>query len=96
MTLVCGALITLLVTSIITESYIFGPVRGFAHKVSVHIGVLFSCFLCMGTWVGVATGLLLLDDWQQGLAYGLAFQGLAYLLHTLRSLADDARVRLQR
>lgn len=91
-----GALASLIVTVIVTESYIFRPVRSLAHRMHVHIGVLFSCFLCMGTWVGLGLGWLLEGPSDWWFVNGLAFHGLAYLLWTVVRLVDDLRIRLQR
>jgi threonine/homoserine/homoserine lactone efflux protein len=93
--LVYGALVTMIVTIIVTESYLFGPVRSLAHRVSRHLGVLFGCFLCFGTWVGLAVGWLLPGEIHWALA-GLAYQGLAYLIWTGVRLVDDLRIKLQR
>jgi hypothetical protein len=94
-TLVYGALVTLLVTVIVTESYLFGPIRSLAHKVSRHLGVLFGCFLCLGTWVGLGVGWLI-DGPLWWPLDGLAYQALAYLLWIAVKLVDDLRIWLQR
>lgn len=96
MSLFVGSLIVLAITTIITESYLFRPVRSLATRISGHLGVLLGCFLCMGTWVGVGLGLLVDGVNLRGALLGLAYQGLAYLLHVGVALADDLRVRLQR
>lgn len=96
MTLLIGAMVVFVVTTIVVDSYLFGPVRRLAHRASPHLGVLFGCFLCMGTWVG-----WLLAWWLGGptgvwFADGLAFHGLALLAHHATKLVEDLRVYLQR
>lgn len=95
MTLVYGALVVFLVTIIVTESYLFRPVRHLAHQISPHLGVLFSCNLCFGTWVGLAVGWFLAGP-MPWWADGLAFQGLAHIVWMLSGLVDDIRTHLQR
>ena len=95
MTLTYGALITMIITVIVTESYLFGPVRRLAHRASRHLGELFGCFLCFGTWVGLAVGWLIHGEPHWALA-GFAYQGLAYLIWTFIGLVGDLRIKLQR
>ena len=39
-------------TLIVTESFLFQPLRERISKVSEKLGYLFSCPMCMGVWVG--------------------------------------------
>ena len=91
-----GALATLIVTVIVTESYLFHPVRSLAHRASRHLGVLFGCFLCFGTWVGLGVGWLIGGPARLWFINGLAFHGLAYLIWTVVQMVNDVRIRLQR
>lgn len=95
MTLVYGTLVVYVATLIVTESYLFRPARELAHRISPHLGVLFSCNMCFGTWVGLAIGWLLPGPFQWWVD-GLAFQGLAFIVWSLTGLVSDIRIRLQR
>lgn len=95
MQLAVGALVTFIVTTIVTESYLFGPVRRAAQAVSRHLGVLFGCFLCFGTWVGFGVAFLAGGPLERWYIDGLAFQAIAFLVHALVGLIDDIRQRLQ-
>lgn len=46
------------VTLIVTESLAFEPLRRYVKRRSQYLGELVSCFLCFGTWVGLALSLL--------------------------------------
>jgi hypothetical protein len=96
MDLIIGALVTFIVTLVITESYLFGWLRRGSQRLNRHLGVLFSCFLCLGIWVGFAVAWVQHYHLTSILGYGLAYQGLAYVIYTLVKLAEDARIRLQR
>lgn len=95
MSLIYGSLASLVVTVIVTESYLFGPLRAFAHQINRHLGVLFICYLCFGTWVGIVLGFLI-DGPYHPVINGLAYHGLAYLLHAALELVGDVRIKLQR
>lgn len=43
-------------TLIITESFLFEPVRSKISKSSEKIGYLFGCPMCMGVWMGACVG----------------------------------------
>lgn len=93
--LVYGALITFTATVVVTESFLFAPVRAGATRVGRYLGVLVSCFLCMGVWVGWGVAYLT-DPQGRWWLVGLAYQGLAYLLWISKSVLEDVRIRLQR
>jgi len=46
------------ITVIVTESLLFAPFREAVRKRSQYAGELVSCFLCFGTWVGLAIALV--------------------------------------
>lgn len=46
------------ITLIVTESLAFEPLRRYVKQRSHYLGELVSCFLCFGTWVGLALSLL--------------------------------------
>ncbi len=46
------------ITVIVTESLLFGPLRERIARRSRYLGELVSCFLCFGTWTGLALALL--------------------------------------
>jgi hypothetical protein len=46
------------ITTIVTESLLFRPVRERIAQRSEYAGELVSCHLCFGTWVGFALGIL--------------------------------------
>ena len=46
------------ITVIVTESLLFAPLREAVRKRSRYLGELVSCFLCFGTWVGLALALV--------------------------------------
>jgi hypothetical protein len=95
MTLLWGALAVLVVTMIVTESFLFAPVRDVAHRVHPKVGYLSGCFLCFGTWVGVGVGFLV-EGPAHPVVNGLAFHGLAVVVHELVGLVRDVRTRVQR
>lgn len=95
MSLIFGTLAAFIVTTIVTESYLFGPVRSVAHRANPHAGILFSCFLCFGTWVGIGLGFVI-DGPFHPVLNGLAYHGLSYIIHQIVALIDDVRIRLQR
>ena len=45
------------ITLIVTESLLFAPLRSYLKARSHYLGELVSCFLCFGTWVGLALAL---------------------------------------
>ena len=47
------------ITTIVTESLLFKPVRERVAERSHYLGELVSCHLCFGTWVGFALALLI-------------------------------------
>ncbi|OLC58822.1 MAG: hypothetical protein AUH85_00010 [Chloroflexi bacterium 13_1_40CM_4_68_4] len=46
------------ITTIVTESLLFKPVRERIAERSSYLGELVSCHLCFGTWVGIALATL--------------------------------------
>jgi len=48
-------------TSIITESHLFKPIRTWALSSSEFLGSLISCFLCTSVWVGFILSFVLYD-----------------------------------
>jgi hypothetical protein len=46
------------ITVIVTESLLFAPLRERIARRSHYLGELVSCFLCFGTWTGLALALL--------------------------------------
>ena len=46
------------ITVIVTESLLFRPLRERVRLRSHYLGELVSCFLCFGTWVGLALSLV--------------------------------------
>lgn len=93
--LVFGALVVLIVTTIVTESFLFTWLRQMTAWANKHLGYLFSCFLCFGTWVGLMVGYLLDGPFHPALN-GLAYHGLAYLTWVGLQLVNDLRIRIQR
>lgn len=61
-----GILLTILAalgaTIIITRSWLFEKIRDFASKWEF-TGVLFSCMVCMGWWMGLIFGLIVFHSW---------------------------------
>lgn len=49
-------------TIIITRSWLFEKIRDFFSKWTF-TGVLFSCMVCMGWWMGLIFGLIIFHSW---------------------------------
>ena len=49
-------------TIIITRSWLFEKIRDFFSKWAF-TGVLFSCMVCMGWWMGLIFGLIIFHSW---------------------------------
>ena len=49
-------------TIIITRSWLFGEIRDF-FSTREFTGVLFSCMVCMGWWMGLIFGLIVFHSW---------------------------------
>ena len=96
MELAVGALVTFIATLIITESYLFGWLRQWSFRANKYLGTLFSCFLCLGVWIGLLVASVFHDSLTSILLAGLSYQGLAYIIYVIVKLAEDARIRLQR
>lgn len=100
MSLVAWLLVTNGVTTIVTMSTLFRPVReGFSRLVGEKLGNLLGCSMCFGFWVGVLVSLLGLPTpglpaswppWLTSWASGAASSFACFFLHLLLVLVDNA------
>lgn len=96
MTILLGGLVVWIITYIITSSYIFTPFRNFMRKFGRRVGYLFSCQLCLGTWVGIGIGYVIDGPLSHPLLNGLAYHAAGYGYYKIVTLIESAEDKLTR
>ena len=66
-------------TLIITQSYLFKPVREKALKISPVLGKLFKCSMCMGFWISLIIQLVIL--FKERMEFVLYWSDFYYILY---------------
>lgn len=90
MSLVLFALAVIGLTNIILDSSLFAPLRRGAKSVlSDRLYEIFECHQCMGTWVGMILGAIILSHPWYFLVYGFSGSAIASTYHRLFVLGEE-------